>query len=204
MARRRIGRARSQEEFAEKRDYLLDAATKIFARRGYRSTDVQEVADRTDVGKGTIYRYFGDKKGLFLAAVDRGVVRLRDAVLDAVTESDDLEEKLRRGAKAYLEFFDKNRDLVEIFIQERSEFRGSTKSTYFVHRDGNIAVLEEILKKGMEKKIFRKMDLKVSAEMLADLLFGTVVSAAMRGKRRPLAARAEEMHELVMNGIMRK
>ena len=48
---------------------ILDAAVLTFAAHGYNQTDVQEIADRVGVGKGTVYRHFGNKEALFLAAV---------------------------------------------------------------------------------------------------------------------------------------
>jgi AcrR family transcriptional regulator len=46
-------------------------ATSVFTQ-GFATADVQEIANKTGVGKGTIYRYFPSKEELFLAAVDHG------------------------------------------------------------------------------------------------------------------------------------
>ena len=64
-----------------RQEEILDVAARVFAERGFPGTDVQEIADELEVGKGTIYRYFPTKRKLFLAAVDRAMRRLREEVV---------------------------------------------------------------------------------------------------------------------------
>ena len=54
----------------EKRQAILDACFELFAERGFAGTDVEEVAQLASVGKGTVYRYFGNKEQLFTAVVE--------------------------------------------------------------------------------------------------------------------------------------
>jgi AcrR family transcriptional regulator len=46
---------------ARRRQEILDAAARLFAKHGYSQTDTQVIADELQVGKGTIYRYFPSK-----------------------------------------------------------------------------------------------------------------------------------------------
>jgi AcrR family transcriptional regulator len=48
----------------DKRDAILDAALELFAERGFHGTAVPLVADKANVGAGTIYRYFPSKESL--------------------------------------------------------------------------------------------------------------------------------------------
>jgi len=187
-----------------KRKRILKAARKVFAQKGYRETDVQEIADIARVGKGTVYRYFGDKKGLFLATVDEGVGELQETVLSAIFSTEDTKKRLESAARASLQFFDKNKDLLEIFIQERSEFRGREKSTYFKRRDEKIEILRDILRKGVKEGTFRKLNVRITAELMTDLIFGTVVADVMRGRGRRLAARAKYLVDFVWHGILKE
>jgi TetR/AcrR family transcriptional repressor of mexJK operon len=52
-----------------KRQAILDAATAAFLKTGY-ATSVDEIAAAAGVGKQTVYRHFGDKQALFLAALE--------------------------------------------------------------------------------------------------------------------------------------
>ena len=77
---RLVGRPPDAELQERRRAEILDTATAVFAENGFAAADVQEIADKTGVGKGTIYRYFPSKEELFLAAVDHGMRNLKLAV----------------------------------------------------------------------------------------------------------------------------
>jgi TetR/AcrR family transcriptional regulator, transcriptional repressor for nem operon len=53
------------------RNKVLDRATALFWTRGYEATSIQDLVETTGVNRGSIYGTFGDKQGMFLAAVDR-------------------------------------------------------------------------------------------------------------------------------------
>jgi AcrR family transcriptional regulator len=49
---------------------ILDAALRVFAERGYRTTRLEDVGEAAGVTKGTIYHYFANKEELLLRAID--------------------------------------------------------------------------------------------------------------------------------------
>jgi AcrR family transcriptional regulator len=55
----------------ERRQQVLDAAIRAFARKGYAGASTQAIAASIGVGEPTLYRYFASKRELFLAAYDR-------------------------------------------------------------------------------------------------------------------------------------
>src|SRR3954470_1560229 len=136
-ARRGPGRPVDEARRERRRRDILGAAVVIFARYGYPNNDVQLVADRLGVGKGTVYRYFPTKEALFLAAVDHGLRRMRDVVHDAVAGVDDPLAKVEQAVVAYLRVFAANPAVVELLLQERAEFRGRRKPTYFALREAD-------------------------------------------------------------------
>src|SRR5262249_3213301 len=117
------GRPRDAARAERRREAILDTAALVFARHGYPNTDVQYVADALGLAKGTIYRYFPSKQELFLAAVDRGVRRLWEAVDAAFVEGADPLEQVAACVRAYLRYFQEHPQLVELMMQERAEFR---------------------------------------------------------------------------------
>ncbi len=54
---------------AEKRDYLLDTAIRLFNRHGYHATGVDRLMQETGIAKTTLYRHFGSKEELIVAAL---------------------------------------------------------------------------------------------------------------------------------------
>jgi len=53
------------------RDVVLDRAMQVFWSRGYEATSIQHLVGRMGIQRGSLYDTFGDKRGLFFAAIDR-------------------------------------------------------------------------------------------------------------------------------------
>jgi AcrR family transcriptional regulator len=67
-----------------RRKQILDAATRVFAARGFHSTTIRQIAKEAGVADGTIYNYFGNKGDLLLGILDRlNETEERDAQLSA-------------------------------------------------------------------------------------------------------------------------
>src|SRR5262245_41690111 len=111
------GRPVDPELGSRRREEILDAAARLFARHGYSETDTQFLADQLQIGKGTLYRYFPSKQELFLAAVDRVMHKLRGQIDADIAGSDDALDRIERAVHAYLRFFADNPDFVELLIQ---------------------------------------------------------------------------------------
>src|SRR5437764_6979058 len=104
---------------ARRREQILDAAARLFAKHGYADTDTQLLAEELGVGKGTIYRYFPSKEEVFLAAADR-VMRMACEQVDANLEGiDDPLERIAVAIRSHLAFFAEHPEFVELLMQER-------------------------------------------------------------------------------------
>ena len=70
-----------------RRDEILDLAIEVLAERGYRDASMLEIAKRAAASKETLYAWFGDKQGLFEAAIRRNAETVQ-GVLQGQLESD--------------------------------------------------------------------------------------------------------------------
>jgi AcrR family transcriptional regulator len=66
----------------DKRDAILDAALELFAERGFHGTAVPLVAEKANVGAGTIYRYFPSKESLVNAVYLKWKVELGQVMME--------------------------------------------------------------------------------------------------------------------------
>lgn len=53
------------------REAVLDRAMRLFWRQGYEATSMQDLVEAMGIGRQSLYDTFGDKRGLYLAAVER-------------------------------------------------------------------------------------------------------------------------------------
>jgi AcrR family transcriptional regulator len=74
--------SRQQKRTEKTRTRLLDAALEVFLERGYHETSIGEITQRADLGAGTYYLHFKDKRGLYEALVRRDLMVLRATWMD--------------------------------------------------------------------------------------------------------------------------
>ena len=87
---------------SRKRRRILEAATDLFIRQGYRKTSMDEVAREAGVAKGTVYLYFKNKTDLLMHAVAMEKFRYIGDVLDVLSGDLPPREKLREYLRSAL------------------------------------------------------------------------------------------------------
>lgn len=101
----------------ERRELVLAAATRCFARTGFAGTSTDAVAQEAQVSQPYVVRIFGTKHQLFLEAFDRAGTSIRDAFAEVVTAGFDPsseDDRARLGA-AYTELL-ADRDLMLVLL----------------------------------------------------------------------------------------
>ncbi|HMP04388.1 MAG TPA: TetR/AcrR family transcriptional regulator [Gemmatales bacterium] len=199
---RPVGRPPDADRQERRRGEILDGAVQAFAQHGFALTDVQEIADRLGVGKGTVYRYFPSKEKLFLAAVDHGIRRLKDAVDQAVAATERPLDRIAAGIRAYLVFFDENPEVVELLIHERAHFRDRKKPTYFVQREANMGPWRELFQGLVAAGIVRDEPVDQIIEVVSNLVYGTMFTNYFAGRKVTLASQCESILNVVFHGIL--
>jgi AcrR family transcriptional regulator len=201
-SRRGPGRPRDDQLSHRRRREILSVAIRHFARHGFSASDVQSIADELRVGKGTVYRYFPSKDRLFLAAVDHGMAGLREAVDTAAARAESPLARIEAGIRAYLEYFDRHPDVVELIIQERAQFRDRKRPTYFVHRDANLGPWRDLFRRLIADGVLRDVPVDRILEVVSDFVYGTMFTNHFAGRKMPLATQARDVLDVLFHGLL--
>lgn len=205
-ASHRRGRPRDEAQNAQRREAILEVATRVFARSGYRHTDVEQIAAAAGVGKGTVYRHFPDKRALFLSAVDLGMQRLQ-ACVDAAaphcgSEPADLRSAMEAGIRAHLAFFDAHPEVVELLIQERAEFKDRRQPTYLDYAHRNKKRWKPMVDALRAQQRVRDLPRGEMHEFMTQLIYGTMFVNHFRGRQRSIAAQVRRIVDVVLFGVL--
>lgn len=194
---------RKTQLIKRRKEQILAAAKTVFARYGYRRTKTEQIAAKLNVGKGTLYRYFQDKRALFLAVFEDGMQRLRQSMRANVEPIANPPDKVKAAVRTYLEFFDKDRELIEIAMQVRSEFKDEYRRIFLTLYGDYIVRIQENLRRGMELGLFEQVDIEKTADAISDLLQGTLQSFYVRRSKERLTSRAEAVASLMLHGVLK-
>jgi hypothetical protein len=139
---------------------------------------------------------------LFFAAVDSGMRALTDCV-DAATEVEtDPIRYITQGVRAYLAFFDRQPELIELLIIERAEFREREESTYFIHKKRNEEKRVRFLKEAIRKGVIRDLPVESVMSVIADTLYGAIFTNHFSRRHVPFERQAGDIIDIVFNGIL--
>jgi|GEM_PF-522794 len=201
-AKNKPGRPRDESLPARRQEEILDAAAKLFAERGFAEADVDSLAALLEVGKGTIYRYFPSKRELFLAAVDRGMQRLGEEINARAAEVSDPLERIETAIRVFLCWFDAHPEMVELFIQERAQFKDREKSTYFAHHEANSGPWHALYRQLVADGRVRDLPMADDQNVVNDLLYGTILANHATGRKTPPEVQAQHIIDVIYQGIL--
>jgi AcrR family transcriptional regulator len=196
-------KAKRKELTQMRQKQILDVAVEVFSKNGYARTQVDEIANLAGLGKGTVYRYFKDKKSLFLSVADKGIENLKDLVLEAMAKEKEPLDKIKKAIEKYLKFFEANSSLIGILIHEQSEFQKRIQKRYFDHYYEHINKMEEVFRQGIAKGQIKKIDVKGAVGILTNMLNGLVYMWQIEGRKYPIVEKAPMLLKIYFSGIVK-
>ena len=122
---RTMRRAVSEAEKEQRRDDILAAAKKVFAKKGFASTTIADVAKAARLSYGSIYWYFDSKDALFHELMAGEERALRAAIAERMGGAGDDGVALFRAAVAgTFEFFDRDKAMVRLLFRDANSLGG--------------------------------------------------------------------------------
>src|SRR5579884_1291725 len=97
---------------------LLEAARKVFAKRGFHAATVEDIAAAAGVAKGTVYLYYRSKQEVYWAALEHGITELLDEIRATMAADAAPEDKIRAFIAVKIRYFERNRDFFRIYFSE--------------------------------------------------------------------------------------
>ena len=146
--RRKSSRRQIQKE--ETRRIILAAAYSLFGLKGYEKTTMRELADRADVGLGTIFKHFPDKPSLLVSTFREDFEAVIQNSFDTIPASN-IKMQLTHIVAELYEFFGHNPSFSRILIKEVAFLDGSygemlTEKAHVFHEK-----IGGLLKKAVER-----------------------------------------------------
>ncbi len=130
---------RKEREKADRRETIINAAISVFIQKGYSHTTMDDIAEKAEFSKGTLYLYFKSKAELFFAIWATLVDRMNDFVEKNIEDRKSGREKLLIFRDAFLDFYRNNPEMFELMIYSGGEMR----ELFEKHQNEMDALIEE-------------------------------------------------------------
>jgi TetR/AcrR family fatty acid metabolism transcriptional regulator len=135
---------------------IINAATKVFAKRGFFHAKVSDIAKEAHVADGTIYLYFENKDDILISLFEEQMQVVLGNMMEEISKEKDAVKKIEKFALTHLKLIELNKNVAEIIqveLRQSSKFMKEYKNERFLQY---LNLIDDIIKEGQEQGIFKK------------------------------------------------
>lgn len=152
---------RKEREREQRREEIISAAEKVFFEKGLQLATMDEIAERAELGKSTLYLYYKSKEDLYLAVLLRGSEILYKSFESVVSSNEPTIKQIADLGEAYYDFFKHHRDYFRMFsfFENPQLHRQVSDEMMNLCTDGNGRIwrlLVELIQRGMDEGVIQK------------------------------------------------
>jgi AcrR family transcriptional regulator len=145
---------------------ILAIAARVFRDKGYHATSMDDLANECGLHKGSLYHYFENKEHI-LQEVIQSYFEVALQGLEQIYRSKATPmKKLRRSVDAQMRAIESHLDAVSVALREDRAVANPYREIYIAQRDRFEGYMAGILEEGIEKGVFRRVDIKLTAKAL--------------------------------------
>jgi TetR/AcrR family transcriptional regulator, fatty acid metabolism regulator protein len=155
----------------DKRRLILDAAVRVFARQGFHTCRVSDIADEAGVAYGLVYHYFDSKDQI----LDTLFLERWDIMLEAIAEADasriSARDKLATIAGFIVDSYRHDPDLMKVIIVEVTRAANTFGRTHLTKIRDAYALIAAIVARAQNEGAFRS---EITPDFAAQAFYGSI------------------------------
>ena len=173
-------------------------ASKLFIKKGYFQTSIREISKASGLTMGNLYDYITKKEDVLYLVFDvfhsTWVTRLEE---DGVSNIEDPVKQLETAVQKMLELVDHYRDMVLLIYTESKLLPRDFLRIILERESGLVEFFEKILRRGIEKKVFKIKD----PFLLANIIVYLMSMEPLRGWNLRRRYKVEEVNKHLIDFI---
>lgn len=142
---------------------IIEAATRVFSRRGYHAASMTEIAHEVGMRKPSLYHHVRKKEDLLFAIHEQLIDELVEQTMAALASCESPAEKVRQVLRVSMAFIARRRDGVTVFLQERRAVSGERWSALVVKRDFYERMVSQVVTEGVVSGVFSDVPPAIAA-----------------------------------------
>ena len=184
------------------RDRLLDAALRLFARKGFEAASVREIVKAADVTRPMLYHHFGSKEGLYLELVERLCATVENSILQSMVPQGTQKDRLRSFVLNILDSIIEDTGNRRFFFVISLDPRRNILSSFHERmRNFITAVVELLLEEGIETGEFNTDDVKCITKLILALIDSFIYTQIFLAYPKSNRDETEKMLDFLLDQI---
>ena len=185
------------------KNQILDSALKVFVKKGYSKTTMDDIVANSGMSKGAIYHHYDSKKDLFLSLIEHWEQYFFSNIFDKDIDKTNSDDLLREIAKDVVDTF-KNRKYVFLaelefwsLANHDEEIRKRTKSLYV----RLLSMFRKIIIKGIDSGVYKKINVDVAAISVMTALQGVIWFSIFEDSKLSAEEYLNDVIEFIIHGF---
>ena len=147
----------------ETRSKIIDAASVLYARKGFADTSLQEISEKAGVTRSVTRRYVKTKSEIMRMIMEDILTSFQENLIKIIQGIDDPEEKLTAALHIYLTVVDQQREKALLIYQKSSSLDKASKSRVMQLEIDVSNIFGTIINEGIEQGVFKMVDVDLMA-----------------------------------------
>ncbi len=186
----------------EKPQQIIEAAVRVFARKGYFNSRVSDIAHEAGIAAGTIYLYFDTKEDILITMFREKMAAFVETVRKAIAQDHDAVAKLRRLIRLHFQILQDNPELAEVVQVELRQgqklFRGAASQEIAAY----FALIGSVFEEGAAAGRFSSgLPVKVATKMLFGAMDQMATSWVLGKRGYHLVDTADTVADVFLRGV---
>ena len=164
---------RKARERVQRETQILDAALQVFHEVGFAAATMDQIAERAELAKGTIYIYFKSKEELYYSLLAKGLDVLIELLEGMLNRSPSPGEFFRETARAFIVYYRDYTDYFRIFmIMQQEDMQAKLSPKLFKQINMRVTTILKLLSGEVQKLIDAGYFSATNARSVTDILWG--------------------------------
>ena len=186
----------------EKKQQILNAALKVFAKFGFKKTTVEDIAGELNMTKGNLYLYAKNKRDLYEQAVSWGLIEWQASSYKAALKKTGALERIVAYCSAGYDYLCRNDDLRALISNDQTIFPISPSEDRFSKiNERSLDLLREMLASGIEKGEIRQIDTSSVSGILYSIYVMLIIKTYIKKDEEITGKMLEAGFDIVLNGL---
>ena len=157
---------RKEREKLLHREEILESALRLFSDKGFHNVSMQDIANESEFGVGTLYNFFDSKEQLFIELMKAGIEKIGQLLIPILDSNQQEQKKLSEFIRVHVDIVESNVEFIKLYISQygMSTLGNPMAKDISIDLKTTVATkLESLIKAGTQKQIFRRVHPKIVA-----------------------------------------
>ena len=179
---------------------IFETSMKLFAKKGYEATSIEEITATVGVAKGTLYYHFSSKEEIFNFLVEEGIKLLQNSIDIKTAKFPNYIDKIKAIILIQIKIVDKYEDIITILL---SQFWGTEARNQMCKEQilAYISKIEEIVRQGIEKKEIKQGNPQIIASEIYGLIASSLVYKIRNDGQIDIMKLYKEFENTIIEGL---